>query len=228
MTEYEDIRPLAFQRRRRAFDTIMEDLMRDTKRKSFTIALGECGLVCRTSNFDRLEREEFKFRTVTIFVTRDGRSVAAARFRHWTLTDVFFPGAESFVEAADSHSQDDYEMAEFVSAHWPEEVHPLEYGDIVVFDRLSVLTTLPDVWPIIIEAIERQFGKTMSLLVLKAFPVWERTDGDPLPAEFRRRQRAMKAHYRRQLDVNAVDGEDSDWMWRAFNGRVEQAFTPGI
>lgn len=226
MTDHEDIRPQAFQTRRRAFDMIVEDLIRENKRKSFTIAHGECALVCRTSKFDDLEGEEFKFRTVTMFVTTDGRSVAAARFRHWTMADVFFPGAESFIEAADCHSQGDYEMAEFVSAHWPEEIHPLEYGDIVVFDRLAVLVPLPDVWPLLARGIERQFGKKISLLVLKAFPVWERSDGEPLPSEFFRRQRAMKAYYRRQLDVTAVDGEDSDWMWRAFNGRVEQAFTP--
>ncbi|MCS4090128.1 hypothetical protein [Rhizobium sp. BK176] len=226
MTDYEDIRPQAFHARRRAFDIIVDDLMRDCKRKSFTIRHGECGLVCRKSTFDDLP--EFKFRTITMFVTRDGRSIAAARFRHWRMTGELFPGAESFIAAAESHSRDDHEMSEFVSAHWPDEVHPLEYGDIVVFDRLSVLTPSPDVWPLLTKGIERQFGKTMSLLVLKAFPFWEPESGGPRTVEFHRRQCGMKRRLRRLLDVTTVQGEDSDWMWRAFNGRVELAFMGGF
>jgi hypothetical protein len=219
MEDYEEIRPQAFQQRRRAFDTIVGDLRREPRRKSFTITLGECGLVSRFSVF--VDDGVFKFRTVTMFVTRDGWPLAGARFRHWRMTDDLFPTAQTLIDAAGRQSAVDLETAEFLSAHWPDELHPLEYGDVVVFERLSVLRPSPDISPLLITAIERQFGKTISLLVLKSDPAWERQDRERSPG-FLRRQRAMKNHCRRLLDVAAADG---DWMWRAFNGRVEQAFT---
>ncbi|MGO7279535.1 hypothetical protein GUK36_22535 [Rhizobium leguminosarum] len=117
-------------------------------------------------------------------------------------------------------------MAEFVSAHWPEYMHPIEYGDIVNFDRLVIAARDAGAWPIIIDGMQKQFGKTVSLYVLKAFPLeFEASDHMSDSREFHRRQKAMKRLYHRILNFTEVEGEHADWMWRATKGVVDEAFS---
>ncbi|MBB3559350.1 hypothetical protein FHX06_000647 [Rhizobium sp. BK512] len=216
----------AQDRRTKAFQETATEHNFESVRKAWQIEDGELSLICRQSRYNAEECEPFKYRAVEMRIARGERIMAIALFREWSLAD-FFPGHQDFIEAADIATQQDYEMAEFVSEFWDEDDHPLEYGNIVLFDRLMVPNPDHNIWPLLLKGIDRQFSKNMALLILKAFPLeFEgRTEDQPgrnmadLP-EFRRRQTAMKRHYQRILGVKNSAGEEDakGWMWRVVNG----------
>ncbi|TBY68943.1 hypothetical protein E0H51_31535 [Rhizobium leguminosarum bv. viciae] len=210
----------ARDRRNKAFQETATEHNFESVRRAWQIEDGGLSLVCRQSRYNTEEFEPFKYRAVDMRIAFGERIMAIALFREWSLAD-FFPGHQDFIEAADIVTQQDYEMAKFVSEFWDEDDHPLEY------DKLMVPHPDPNIWPLLQKGIDKHFSKKMALLILKAFPLeFEGRSGDQsgrnmadLP-EFRRRQLAMKRHYRRILDVKNSAGEkDAEgWMWRVLSG----------
>uniref|UniRef100_UPI003F493A78 hypothetical protein n=1 Tax=Ensifer adhaerens TaxID=106592 RepID=UPI003F493A78 len=220
-------RQWALDRRRKVFEEAISDHNFYSLRKAWNTETDDTALTCRKSRYITEEIDYFKYRMVEMRIAVGERILAFAFFHEWSLVDGCFPGHEHFIHTADSVTQQDYEMAEFVSSCWDEDDHPLDYGNIVLFDRLSVAEPNPIIWPSLLSGINRQFSKKASLMVLKAFPLeFEarladrpgRNTGD-LP-EFDRRQAAMKRLYRRQLGVSDGGGDcgKKDWMWRVLRG----------
>ncbi|KQW47201.1 MULTISPECIES: hypothetical protein [unclassified Ensifer] len=222
-------RQWAVDRRQKVFQEAISDRNFYALRKAWTTETGDTSLTSRVSQYITEEIDHFKYRMVEMRVAVREQTVAFALFHEWSLVDGCFPGHEHFIDTADSVSQQDYEMAEFLSSCWDEDDHPLEYGNIVLFDRLSIVVPNPVVWPCLLRGIDRQFARNASLLVLKAFPLeFEAhredrlgTDTGDLP-EFARRQAAMRRLYRRQLGVTDGTGDfgKRDWMWRVIRGPV--------
>ncbi|MCK8780852.1 hypothetical protein M0654_12740 [Rhizobium sp. NTR19] len=146
-----------------------------------------------------------------------GKPDAEAVFFEWDATG--FTDATEFLDAADSHSHEDYEMAAAVGECWSEWEHPLDYGSIVVFHRLVVPSPMPSFWETMRSAIKREFSRRAAMMVLKAFPLeWENRFQDPLaPGQdaFERRMKAMAKHYRRNLGVSPLPVSTSlgEWFW---------------
>ncbi len=159
-----------------------------------------------------------------------GKIIAIALFHEWSLVGGYFPGHKHFIHETDAVTQQDYEMAEFVSSIWDEDDHPLEYGNIVLFDRLSIVEPMPIIWPTLQAGIDRQFAENASVMVLKAFPlefegyiVVEPGADVTDPPELARRRTAMKRLYRRQLEMSGGTGDES-WMWRVMRGPAPESF----
>lgn len=114
-----------------------------------------------------------------------------------------------FVDAADSNSQEDYEMAAVVGECWSKGYEdPFDYGSIVVFHRLVIPQPMPGFWQTMRSAIKREFSRRGALMLPKAFPLeWENRFQDPsAPGKdaFERRLKAMTKHYERHLGVSPL------------------------
>ncbi len=217
----------ARDRRQKAFQETLTEQNFESLRNSGRIEHGELSLIRRQSRYNKAEIEPFKYRVVEMCIAQGDRIIAIALFHEWCLDDLFFPGRRHFVGAADVITQQDYEMAEFVSELWSDNDHPLQYGNIILFDRLSIPVPDPLIWSCLLRAIDKQFSKKGALIVLKAFPLEFEARNEDEPGrsmadfpEFDRRQIAMKRHYRRMLGMNNSVGENDakGWMWRVMRG----------
>lgn len=166
----------------------------------------------------RIEETDFKKRYVSLKFSREGAPVAHALYFEWDAPD--FVDAADLLDAADSNSQEDYEMAAVVGACWSEGWdHPLDYGSIVVFHRLVIPQPMPGFWQTMRSAIRREFNRRAAMMILKAFPLeWENRFDDPAAPgrdAFERRLKAMTKHYERHLGVSPlpVSPNLGNWMW---------------
>jgi hypothetical protein len=185
-------------------------------RKAWTIGHGAVSVTGWRSEFGG-DHRHFKRRQVVFIVSDADRTVARATFAEWKSTD-WLVEWDDFLVAADESSSIDAECADVLSRYWGDEDEwPFEYGNVVIFDRLSIPKPHPDIWPAVDVAIKRQFMRNASLMVLKAFPLeWEGQGGTENDPVFHRRLEAMKRLYARQLGVTIFQGEaDKDWMWKA-------------
>ncbi len=220
-------RQWALDRRLKVFQEAVSDRNIHSLRKSWSLEANQLSLFCRRSQYRTEESDDLKYRIVEMRIGDQDRTLAIAFFHEWSLTGGYFPGHEHFIEFADAITQQDYDMAEFVSSCWDDDDHPLYYGNIVLFDRLSIAELNPLIWPLLLNGIDRQFRKNMALLVLKVFPLeFEGRIGDGIGGdtadtpEFDKRQAAMKRLYRRKLGMNysVADSDKNEWMWRSIRG----------
>lgn len=180
---------------------------------------------CGRGKLFKVETTDFKKRYVTFKFSQDGSPDAHALFYEWSYP--FYPvDNDEFVFAADIESEGDYLMASMVGQGWGlADDHPLEFGSIVVLDRLVVPRPMRFFWLTMIAAIRREFSRRGALMVLKAFPLeWEGRFGDPRAPDrkaFERRLAAMTRHYERQLRARPLgdDGGDGTWFWIPINFR---------
>jgi hypothetical protein len=184
-------------------------------RKAWSIAHGALVVTGWMSGFGG-EFPTFKRRDVVLIVSMAGETVARATFGEWKAKDWLYEW-DDFVVAADEASAIDLECAEVIRQYWDDDDWPFEYGNLVIFDRLSIPKPHKDIWPSLDAAIKHQFHKNGSIMVLKAFPLeWEgqgETDGDPV---FARRLEAMKRLYASKLGVTSFRGAgNEDWMWKS-------------
>ncbi|CDZ68006.1 Hypothetical protein, partial CDS, partial [Neorhizobium galegae bv. orientalis] len=149
----------ALDRRLRAFQDTVSAHNVHSLRKAWSVEGGGLSLFCRRSQYSSEESGCFKCRMIEMRIACPEQTVAIALFHEWCLTEGYFPGDEHFIRVADAVTQQDYEMAEFISGCWDEDDHPLYYGNIVLFDRLSITTPHPDAWPLMLKGIDRQFSK---------------------------------------------------------------------
>lgn len=165
----------------------------------------------------RIEESDFKKRYVSLRFSRTGAPDAHALFFEWDASD--FVSAADFLDAADSYSQEDYEMAAVAGQCWSEWENPLDYGSIVVFHRLVIPHPMPGFWETMRSAIKREFSRRAAMMLLKAFPLeWENRFQDPdAPGKdaFERRLKAMTKHYQRHLGVSPLPVSSSlgEWLW---------------
>ena len=150
--------------------------------------------------------------------SRPGSPDAHAVFFEWDSSG--FVNAVEFLDAADSNSQEDYEMAAAVGQCWSDGLeHPLDYGSIVVFHRLVIPHPIPGFWETMRSAIKREFSRRAAMMILKAFPLeWEnrfQDPGAPRKDAFERRLKAMTKHYQRHLVVSPMPVSPSlgEWFW---------------
>ncbi len=217
-------RSWALSRREQAFFESNGDAS-DDLRDSWSMEYETLTVRCRRSRYCTEDLDPFKMRFVEFRFFQADQLVSVAALREWALAEPALVDNALFVDAADSLSQTDYEMAEFVASVWDDDDHPLEYGHIVHFDRLSIPRPHPWIWDALSSALTRQFAKRQSLLVVKAFPLEfegrredsSGTDNTHHPA-FVKRQAAMRRHYMSKLGVRNMSGDGSGWMWRTVRG----------
>ncbi|NKQ88706.1 hypothetical protein C3Y91_31180 [Rhizobium sp. UPM1133] len=173
---------------------------------------------CGRGRYFRIEETDFKKRYVSLKFSRPGSPDAHAVFFEWDSSG--FVSAVEFQDAADSYSQEDYEMAAAVGQCWSDGwENPLDYGSIVVFHRLVIPHPMPGFWETMRAAIKREFSRRSAMMVLKAFPLeWENRFQDPgAPGKeaFERRLKAMTKHYQRNLGVSPMPVSPSlgEWFW---------------
>lgn len=166
----------------------------------------------------RIEDTDFKKRYVSFKFSREGVPAAHATFFEWDAP--VFAEAADFLDAADSNSQEDYEVAAVVGECWSDSwENPFDYGAIVAFHRLVIPRPMPGFWPTMRSAIKREFSRRGAMMVLKAFPLeWENRFDDPAsPGKdaFERRLKAMTKHYQRNLGVSplVVSPGLGEWLW---------------
>ena len=180
---------------------------------------------------DDLEKGFYEHRTIEFDITADGRSVEAEGVLiEWRSNCINVRG--EFFDAADAFSQEDMELASILSEGWRRRAHPLNCGHVVRFDRLHIkhakASDSRSVWILIRGMIEDLFGKTGSLLLLKAFPLGYHgglgNDASKMRRDrFDRRRAAMYRLYAGKFGVQQVGGSfaDEGWMWRKLKACYE-------
>jgi hypothetical protein len=173
----------------------------------------------------------------------DGHALARGKFTEWRANnppeeedDLPWCDFRYFFECADGHSTSSYEAAKAIKAGWIKDrydEHPLEYGNLVIFERLRIAarsrTESEASWRLIRHLIKHEFRKkhrphraAASIMVLKPFPLayeGEVTLGNR--ADMERAQRALMRLYRHQLGMQPLPLAKDGFMWRAINCPVE-------
>ena len=178
----------------------------------------ELEIVCRRSCYQREDMASIKRRETFIDFLKNDEIIATAEFMEWDKVDRHFAYEIDLIDECDAVSSGALEMAVFVTSNWDEFEHPLDYGTIVVFNRLVITRETDAVWHAISDAIDIEFGKA-SIMVLKPFPLeWEGDLTEENEERFIHRQAAMMRCYRRRLGVETIDGDPGEWMWKPIRG----------
>jgi hypothetical protein len=161
--------------------------------------------------------------------------LAGGHFTEWTWGldqddyEAGLPTLDGFVDYCDGFSQNAYNTATAIRHGWKDDFEtPLNYGNIVLFDRLQIERAATaysaTIWQFIADLIAREYpprgrqSQQTSIIVLKAFPLaYEGEVTDSNNAAFERRQRALIRHYQRRLSAQEFDGGTPGWMWIEIN-----------
>jgi hypothetical protein len=109
---------------------------------------------------------------------------------------------------------------------------PLDYGNVVLFNRLRISGATASqsvtIWKLIDDLIGREFrgyrGKRprASVIVMKAFPLeYEGKINNDNVVAFESRQAAMMRHYSYRMGAKPFDGGEPGWMWIEINCPLE-------
>lgn len=148
------------------------------------------------------------------------------------------PDYADFAYATDDNGGAGELIGMIVASGWySTDQHPLDFGNIILFDRLTIKNAravdTAAIWAEINRLITSSFGPA-SVLLLKAFPLeFEKAlGGDGADASMRRtrfahRRTAMMRHYRKALGVDDVKGhfENDGWMYRLLRCPVEPTWS---
>jgi hypothetical protein len=156
-------------------------------------------------------------------VIRDANAGAlgAAELSEWSISPATSP--LEFWQVADFQSEEDANLAELIGSLWHPDDWPPLYGNVLVFSRLVIASSgSRDVLPALEQATKNEFGRRVSVMALKAYPL--EFESNLPPGEkvreglFNSRRASMMRHYARRLKVAAVADQRSfpGWMWRTF------------
>lgn len=174
---------------------------------------------CRRRRYWKREATfEYASRNIMIRLLSRGQVCGVAEFVEWK-SDGLADGDELFYEL-DGLSSEDSDTASTILSCWEDGNLPFDYGTVVRFDRLGIAAG-PHVSRLALsslrQAIDREFGKRGSVLILKAFPLefeWEAKTSkqEKLLAD---RQRAMVRHYGARLGTRPLPGKlgEDGWLW---------------
>lgn len=180
------------------------------------------------------DAEDFRRREHFFKVTADDRMVGAGVFDEWNTVPSWETDLRRFAQAADTVSEGTFQMAvamfsSFCQTERRVGLSPLDYGSIVLFDRLCIEASSAHesnvVWKLI-QKIVRGFerGRRVAGIILKAFPLeYEGSETDVNWPAFNRRRRAMLRHYTRQLGTETLPGEPGQdgWQWLGMGCKFE-------
>jgi hypothetical protein len=180
------------------------------------------------------DAEDFRRRKHFFKVTADDRMVAAGKFDEWNTVPPWKSDLRRFAQAADTVTKGTFQMAvamfsSFCQTERRVGLCPLDYGSIVLFDRLCIEASSAYesnvVWKLI-QKIVRGFerGRRVAGIILKAYPLeYEGGVTDQNRPAFNHRQRAMLRHYTRHLGTVTLPGEPGQegWQWLGMGCKIE-------
>lgn len=210
-------------RREVVSETMSAVLSRATRRPSRIVLVGPYAFEFRRGRFfDLSEGLDINQRGISI-VIRDANAGAlgVAELSEWSISPATSP--LEFWQVADFQSEEDANLAELIGSLWHRDDWPPLYGNVLVFSRLVIASGgSRDVLPALEQAMQTEFGRRVSVMALKAYPLEFESNLPVGAAEreglFNRRRASMMRYYARRLKVEAIADQRSfpGWMWRAF------------
>lgn len=217
---------------------VLADLGKDrsSRKPSWFTEENAYRMECRRSRYERIDSgvedgDNFRRREIRMSISIQNVVIAKALFVEWDSPGMVDP--TSFIEEADALSYADYRLALAVARSWDMHEFPFDYGTIVSFERLtinSVADTDKRVWDLLNHAIEKEFKRRGSVLVLKAFPLeFENsvtTDAQKIAQG--KRVDAMRRLYRQRLGVQTLPNDfgKEGWLWRPLRYCPEPGLIP--
>jgi hypothetical protein len=179
------------------------------------------------------EAEDFRRRSHYFTVAAGDHIAATGKFEEWDNSPEYVGSLVRFVQAADIHSQEAYDVANalfasFCRVETKTGLWPMCYGSIVSFERLRIEKASAQqsgtIWALINRIIARMRRNGVAGMILKAFPLeYEGEVTEQNREAFERRQRALMRHYVCRLSVRTLPGWPGrgGWQWLALACTLE-------